>query len=149
MNNEEDDDDERIRRRRALIAAFIPVLFQAAGEIIEAYRGFIIKLVQQQDRKRLVDGRSFATRKKKRTKFDHARVNDALADDYLGIVPRFRDAQFERTPPFVFRHYLEDYLEQNDQFQALWKDFLKCTEDPPSVCQGDPHCQSAKTNTTK
>ena len=94
---DDDDVEEQLQRRRALIAAFIPVLVQAAGEIIEAYRGFIIKLVQQQDRKRLVDGRSFAKRKKKRTKYDHPRVINAIEDDYLGINPRFRDAQFDRA----------------------------------------------------
>ena len=60
-----------------------------------------------------------------------------------------KQKQLSRTPPFVFRHYLEDYLERNDRFQELWKDFLKCTEDPPSVCQGGPHCRSAKTKNTK
>ena len=89
--------EEQRDRRRAMIAAFIPVLSQAAGEIMEGYRGFIIKLVQQQDRKRLVDGRSFSQRKKRRTMFDHSRVVDALQEDYLEPVPRFRDNQFDRA----------------------------------------------------
>ena len=69
----------------------------AAGEVANAYFGFIRAVVHRNDRKSLTDGRSSAKRKKKRTIFDHQRAADALDDDYLGtaIIPRFDDRQFE------------------------------------------------------
>ena len=53
------------------------------------------------------------------------------------------------TPPFVFRHHLEDYMEGNEHFQTLWKDFLKCQGDPPSVCNGNHNCHQGQSDEKK
>jgi len=50
-------------------------------------------------------------------------------DAYVGLSKSNICVAKEDTP-LVFRHYLEDYLEENDNFRALWK-YLGCTNKSP------------------
>jgi len=50
-------------------------------------------------------------------------------DSYVGLSKSNICVAKEDTP-LVFRHYLEDYLEENDNFRALWK-YLGCTNKSP------------------
>ena len=88
-----DDDDEQRRAASVMVAT----IAAAAGELANAYFGFIRAVVHRNDKKRLTDGRSSARRQKKRTVFDHQRAANAIDDDYLGtgVIPRFDDRQFE------------------------------------------------------
>ena len=88
-----DDDDEQRKAASVMVAT----IAAAAGELANAYFGFIQAVVHRNDKKRLTDGRSSARRQKKRTVFDHQRAANAIDDDYLGtgVIPRFDDRQFE------------------------------------------------------